>query len=373
MRSDRRWLLIGLVYAWPWFSRAGSLSSIEKVFVILMENQNWSDVVGSTNAPYFNGTLIPTASFCEAYYNPPGLHPSLPNYLWLEAGTNFGIFDDNDPSLNHQNTTNHLVTLLQNAGISWRAYEEDIAGDTLPLTNCGGYGVRHDLFVYFDDVTGTNDPYYAYGITHIRPYSELEGDLTNGTVARYNFITPNGCNDMHDLCAPLLNPLLQGDTWLAAEVPKILSSAAYTNNGALFILWDEGAVGDGPIGLLALSPLAWGGGYSNSLYYTHSSLLRTLEEIFGVGPLLGDAANARDLGDLFQFYGFRSITPLPGGGISLAAVGVVPGRTNLVQASTDLGQWATISTNCVSSNTFTVVDYSARNYAARYYRLVQPD
>ena len=74
---------------------------------------------------------------------------------------------------------------------------------------------------------------------------------------------------------------------------------AYANNGALFILWDEAETGDGPIGMLVLSPKAKGKGYQNSIHYTHSSTLRTIEEIFGVTPMLGDAANATDLSDLF--------------------------------------------------------------------------
>jgi len=120
-------------------------------------------------------------------------------------------------------------------------------------------------------------------------------------VARYNFITPNLCNDTHDSCGPLYNPVRQGDTWLAAEVPKILASAAYRNNGALLITWDEGSEGSdaGPIGMIVVSPLARGGGYFNNVHYTHGSTLRTIQEIFGVAPLLGDAANATDLSDLF--------------------------------------------------------------------------
>ena len=65
------------------------------------------------------------------------------------------------------------------------------------------------------------------------------------------------------------------------------------------ILWDEAVTGDGPIGMIVLSPKAKGGGYQNTIHYTHSSTLRTVEEIFGVAPLLGDAANATDLSDLF--------------------------------------------------------------------------
>ena len=111
-------------------------------------------------------------------------------------------------------------------------------------------------------------------------------------------ITPHLCHDMHNTCAPLNDPVLQGDTWLSTEVPKILASQAYRNNGVLFITWDEGDSGDGPIGMIVLSPKGKGGGYSNTIAYDHSSTLRTVQEIFGVTPL-GRAATATDLRDLF--------------------------------------------------------------------------
>ena len=176
---------------------AENLPPVETVFVIVLENHDWAEFKGSADAPFLNGTLLPLASHCEQYYNPPGLHPSEPNYLWLEAGTNFGIFDDYNPAINHQNTTNHLTALLRRAGISWKAYQEDITGAVVPLTAINGYVPAHDPFVYFDDMTGTNNPKYAYGLAHIRPYSELAGDLANHSVARYNFISPNLCDDGH--------------------------------------------------------------------------------------------------------------------------------------------------------------------------------
>jgi hypothetical protein len=105
---------------------------------------------------------------------------------------------------------------------------------------------------------------------------------------------------MHDSCAPTNNPVKQGDAWLAQNVPAILHSAAYLNNGLLLITFDEGTgSSDGPIGMIALSPLAKGGGYHNTLRYTHSSTLRTLQKIFGVTPFLGGAVTALDLSDLF--------------------------------------------------------------------------
>ena len=108
---------------------------------------------------------------------------------------------------------------------------------------------------------------------------------------------------MHDPCTPISDTVKQGDTWLQNTVPAILSSQAYKDGGALFITWDEGGGGsDGPIGLIVLSPYARGHGYANAIHYTHSSTLRTLQEIFGVSPWLRDAANATDLRDLFSTF-----------------------------------------------------------------------
>ena len=272
------------------------------VFLILMENHNWSDIKNSSSASYINNIVLPMASYAEQYYNPPGNHPSEPNYLWLEAGTNFGISNDDNPDANHQSTTQHLVTLLNNAHISWKSYQESISGSVCPLTENGLYAPKHNPMVFFDDVTNTNDPHSSYCIAHVRPYTELATDLQQNTQARYNFITPNLCDDMHDTCAPLNNSVKQGDTWLAQNLPAILNSQAYKNGGIVFITWDEGGTGDGPIGMIVLSSDAKGGGYSNTIRYTHSSTLRTLEEIFGVTPLLGDSAHATDLRDLFRTF-----------------------------------------------------------------------
>src|SRR5690349_20114294 len=273
---------------------AAQINNVRTVFIILMENHNWSQIKGSASAPYINNTLLPMSSYATQYFNPPGIHPSLPNYLWLEAGTNFGITNDSDPSINHQSTTLHLSTQLQNAGVTWKTYQEDISGTTCPLTSVNTYAPKHNPFIYFDDVTNTNDPNSATCITHVRPYSELATDLANNTVARYVFITPNLCDDMHDTCSPTNDSIRQGDNWLSTEVPKILNAAAYQNGGALFITWDEGEGSDGPIGMIVISSSAKGGGYNNAVRYTHGSTLRTFEEIFGVA-LIRDAANQTDL------------------------------------------------------------------------------
>lgn len=304
------------------------MSKVKTVWIILMENHNWTgnntgaafgdpDIKGSSLAPYVNGPLLATSAHAEQYYNPPGNHPSQPNYLWLEAGTNFGILADTQPGQPQLTTRQHLVTLLQNAGIFWRAYAEpDFSSpvyDVCPL-DFTYFDVEHLAFVYFSDVNEGLSKHSKECINNVRPYYQIATDLANQTSARYNFITPNLCHDGHEQIHPCdsnepSDNTLRGDTWLQQNVPLITNSAEYKAGGALFIIWDEaedsGAFSDGPIGMFLLSPFAKGSGkseYSNSIYYTHSSTLKTVEEIFGVTPLLGGAGDAStvDLSDFFK-------------------------------------------------------------------------
>jgi hypothetical protein len=334
------------------------MSNVKTVFIVLMENHNWSQIKGSASAPYINNTLLPMSSYATQYYNPPGIHPSLPNYLWLEAGTNFGITNDNDPSSNHQSTTSHLATQLTTAGVTWKTYQEDISGTTCPLTSVANYAPKHNPFVYFDDVTNTNNPSSAVCLAHVRPYAELATDIANHTVPQYVFITPNLCDDMHDSCSPVNDSIRQGDNWLSTEVPKILNSAAYQNGGALFVTWDEAASGDGPIGMIVVSSLAKGGGYNNAIHYTHGSTLRSFEEIFGV-PLIRDAVNQTDLSDLFK----ASVAPGAPTGVSATAGDAqvtlawnpVSGATsyNVKRGTTTGGPYTTVATVATNADTDT--------------------
>jgi hypothetical protein len=273
---------------------------IHNVFIIMMENHNWTgnaslSIKGNPEAHYINEVLIPDGAHPSNYNNPPHIHPSLPNYLWLEAGTNFGILNDNHANgANTQTTGLHLVTLLKNAGISWRSYDAWSTGKTCLLDQ------DHTPFVFFDDVTNHHQLHSKYCIDHVRPISELDSDLVDGKTARYSFIVPNLCQAMHSYCGK--NQIKAGDEWLSGVVPKILDSSAYKDGGVLFIVWDEAARGDGPIPMLILSPYAKKGGFTNHVYYNHSSTLRTVEEIFGVSPLLRDAAHEPDLKAFFTVF-----------------------------------------------------------------------
>jgi hypothetical protein len=273
--------------------------SIRTAFVIVMENRNWSSIVENPSAPYINHTLLPQGSQATRYFGMR--HPSEPNYLWMEGGTDYGITDDADPAAHHVAQKDHLVSLLDQAGISWKSYQEGIDGTACPLQSHDLYAAKHNPFVFFDDVTEGLNPASANCIRHVRPLTELATDLQSGNVPRYSFVTPNLCNDMHGAPGCPSDSIASGDSWLAEWIPRMQASPAYSS-AAIIVTWDENEGGNDPIGFIVLSPFAKGGGYSNAIRYTHSSLLRSLQEIFGVGPALCDAATATPLSDLFRSY-----------------------------------------------------------------------
>jgi hypothetical protein len=365
---------------------------IKKVFVISMENHNWTQpanqftggiqqIFQNPAAPFINSLVNGTAfatingrtvniseqvAFATNYHNVlatpsgnnPHIHPSEPNYLWAEAGTNFGVFNDNDPFAavggTEQNTNRHLTALLTKAGVSWRSYQEDIdlasvGGQlinevlprdqwTVPLSSFSGnfaagtnqfngstqfnYAAKHNPMVFFTDTSGGNNPTNTNPLRlQYAPLQQLFTDLQNDTVADYNFITPDQFNDMHTTLNGGFKGLtgdpakiLQGDEFLRQVIPVIMASKAYKEHGVIIIWFDEsesdGVAGDNAddfnhtVPEIVISPLAHknvrGLPYASPVNLTHSADLRTMQEIFRVGPFLGDAANGPDLSDLFQ-------------------------------------------------------------------------
>jgi hypothetical protein len=123
--------------------------------------------------------------------------------------------------------------------------------------------------------------------------------LSQGTVAQYNFIAPNVCNDMHgdSSCPGGSDVIATGDSWLATNLPPLIQYVN-ANDGVIFLVWDEPEGGSPLIPFLAIGPHVKAG-YASSVAVTHSALVKTVEKIFGL-PILPTVASANDFGDLFQ-------------------------------------------------------------------------
>lgn len=277
------------------------------VFTVVMENHSRQDILGNASAPYINGLARQNA--VAAGYHDAYVHPSEPNYLWMVAGENFGILDDNDPGpSNHIAVRSHLVDQIEAAGLTWKAYEESM-GQPCGLTSHGDYAAKHDPFVFFDDVSGWNGSSFvpsARCTGHVVDYSELDGDLASEAVPAYVFITPNLQNDMHN------GSVAQGDAWAAQELPKIFASNAYQQGGVLFLLWDEGSNDSDDPPFLVVSPNARRG-YVSSTEYDTSSYLLTVQSVLGLAalPCAAHPESVRPMSDLFAIPLPAPIVPAP--------------------------------------------------------------
>jgi hypothetical protein len=265
---------------------------VQTVFLIILENMDWSTVKWNGSMPYLNNTLLAQGAHAENYAQ-TGLHPSGPNYVYLEAGSNLGVTDNSAPSSYNLTTSDHLVRYLDRAGISWRVYSGSLpAGSSCPRQRLQAI----DPVLYFLDES--TDPSC---LAHNRPLSELSADLANNYVARYNLIVLDDCRSGASACSPLWDGFAQADQTLRQLIEPIRASPVYANNAAIFVTWDEGTnrTGTANIGMIVLSPLARAG-YENYIAYSPASLLRTVQSIFGVSPYLRDAASATPLDDLFS-------------------------------------------------------------------------
>lgn len=257
--------------------RASGLK-VSRIVVIVLENHEYDEIVGRPSAPYIN-SLIAQSAVAADYHAVS--HPSLPNYLALTGGSTFGL-DGSDCmscSVSHRN----LIDQLTAAGISWKAYMEDLPSVCSFTQSSGGYVRRHDPFMYYRDVADNRDRCRS-----IVPATELNQDLDRHALPSFAWISPSLCHDMHN-CGTY-----SGDHYLRSIVPRILSDLG--PNGILFLTWDEGETNSGccrvakggHILTLIAGPGARAGARS-MVPYDHYSLLRTIEDLWGL-PRLGWAA-----------------------------------------------------------------------------------
>ena len=379
------------------------------IFVIALENHNWEQPVNKFTgtqqqiyrnpaAPYLTSLVDGTSnisdqvSFAKNYFHVLAtqagakfsIHPSEPNYLWAEAGTNFGILNDNDPFTNgpafpnNHDTTDHLSGLLAANGYTWKSYQEDVdlvptppglvnrpsmatgglsnttAGPsqwTVPLISFSGtfvspgvnaynrknqynYAAKHTPQAFFTDTNGGNNP------TNTNPQSLNYAPLQQLLL---DLPLQHGGGLQLDHAEPVQRHAHRGDRHLhGAGWKAVHGRSGQGSAGRRFPGADHSARSWRPTrtrttassssgrtrrkpparatrprrttsstrSLRSSSPrmptqtcrtarATWCRTRARSCI-THSSDLRTLQEIFGVGTAIRDAANANDLSDLFK-------------------------------------------------------------------------
>jgi phospholipase C len=307
---------------------AGAGSKPGHVFVINLENKGYNKVWGEgSEATYLAQTLRNQGVLLSDYYGIA--HNSNPNYLAQISGqasnemtradcTTYAPFQQTGTAALGQvegtgcvypASVPTVAGQLSAAGKTWKGYMEDMgtpcrhpdlgAKDDSQGAKVGDqYATRHNPFVYFESITSSAD---CQG--NVVDFSKLAGDLQSvATTPNLSYISPNLCNDGHD--EPCVDGstggLATADAWLSQQVPAILASPAFKQDGMLVITFDEsegkttgpsgllpGGTAGGRIGALVLSPFTKGGTTSDRPY-NHFSLLASIEDAFSL-PRLGYA------------------------------------------------------------------------------------
>jgi len=327
-------------------------TNIKHVFVITLASPGYEQTWGPGSvAPYLATQLRPRGTLLSNYY--AVAHLDLPNYIAMISGQGpnadteancptFSEFPANGtlgangqlPGAGCVFPVNVLTLAdqLTSSRHQWRAYLEDLANGSPPATTCrhpssgqpdpaqsgrpgDEYATRHNPFVYFHSLLDLGDC-----ASDDVPLTQLAGDLGSAAkTANYSFIAPNLChNGSATVCADgEQGGLARADAFLKQWVPMILDSPAYKKDGLLVITFADAPVGDtsgccrastgesgsgstlaspavsggGRVGALLLSHYVTPGGLSTAPY-NHYSLLRTIEDLFGLRHL----ANANQPG-----------------------------------------------------------------------------
>jgi PKD repeat protein len=253
-----------------------SIPRYDHVIVVIEENTSESTVIGNTaQAPYINSLAAAGANFTQSF---AVTHPSQPNYLALFSGSTQGVTDDTCPqSFAANNLGNQLIT----AGFTFAGYSETMPsnGYTGCTSGTSGYARKHNPWSDFTDLAATTN----------LAYTSFPTDFT--TLPTLSFVIPNLCDDMHD-CA-----LTTGDTWLKNNLDAY-ATWAKTHNSLLIVTWDEddSTTSANQIATIFVGANVKPGTYTETI--NHYSVLRTLENMYGLSAL-GSAASATPITDVW--------------------------------------------------------------------------
>lgn len=263
--------------------------SIKHVIIIVLENKEYSGIIGNPVAPYEN-SLANTYALTTNYF--AIAHPSEPNYIAMIAGSTLNITNDGSVFQNQKASTN-IVDLFKANGISWKAYEESMPVPCDTSNSADGlYVTKHDPFVYMTNVTNN----LTYCSNHIVNLTQFYTDLANDQLPQYSFIAPNMKDDSHS------TNISFADSWLSNFLPKIITSSSF-NSSVIFLTYDEGTTnvgGGGHVVTIIIGPSSIVKSSSEiNGTYSHYSLLATIEAIYRTGNLGRNDANANVMKNAF--------------------------------------------------------------------------
>jgi len=264
-------LLVSLILCCIFTSTSGQQKGkwFDRIIIFMFENHSYDEV---NKDPNFN-TYFSLGANLKNYF--AVTHPSQPNYWTQIGGDYFSIRSDS----NHNLPQSNLIDLFDKKGITWKAYEEDFPGNCNPAASVGKYYRKHNPFVSFNNIR-TN----ATRCANIVNSAQLDTDLASGGIPQYSYFTPNIDNDAHDTNIAFAGNWLHN--FLSTRMDKFPT-------GTLFVItWDEDDATENNQIFTAIFGSMIKPGTVDGTLYNHYSLLRTVEDNWGLGNLGRNDASA---------------------------------------------------------------------------------
>lgn len=266
----------------PW---PEGLPVYDHIVIVVEENKDYDEVIGSPAAPYINNVLKAEGANLTQMYAEE--HPSQGNYYWLFSGSDQNVgFNDQVPS--QPITASNLGQQLIAAGHTFKGYSERLPaiGSTAISDSTGLYARRHVPWVSFSNVPNCPTVDCSSNL-RFEDFPSNYDDLPT-----VSFVIPDLINDMHNGEPP--SSVTAGDTWLKENLDRYYQWAK-RNNSLLILTFDEDdqLSADGPgltdpgtgenriVTILAGAHIQ-PGDYSEGKGVTHVNLLRTLEAMYGL-------------------------------------------------------------------------------------------
>jgi acid phosphatase len=228
-----------------------SFPGSDHVFVVMLENQDFSQVFPSGRAtncsssgmPYLCGLAAKNGTALNFYSN---AHGSLLDYLHNTSGADWTgrPFDCTGGGCAHTGviTGDNIVRAVPNAGKTWRGYFEGMPSRGYMGGDYGKYVAHHNPFRWYSDVadsSGQQDNMY--------PFTRFATDVKANSFQNFSYIVPDILHDADGTGTQSTSALLSSaDNWLRTNIALLLSTPPFQSggDGILMITFDEGRVKD---------------------------------------------------------------------------------------------------------------------------------
>lgn len=241
------------------------------VLVVIFENTDYEKTI---NQPFFARLSNEGVNLTNMRAE---IHPSQGNYIALTSGDSYGVNHDRNITLD----VKHIGNLLEEHGKNWKVYAQDWPGDCFLGARSGRYVRKHVPFLSYKNVTSSPEQ-----CSHIVDANELTRDIANNTLPEVAFYIPNLDNDAHDTSIEF------ADQWYQEFMGPLLKDPKFVDNLVLISTFDENGGSPGNQIYTSLwGPTVKAGSEIDQLF-DHYSLLRMIEDIFGLGQLTAKDRNA---------------------------------------------------------------------------------